>query len=302
GAHRVRHRRVELGGIAALDDDVVLAQAQPHPSGEDVEPLESLVHPQRGQLPPRRVGDPVGLHRRVLWRERHDDEPVAVDDAAPHARVGAAGRHEVVDPDPQAAGEGDDELQAGLPFAGLQPRERARGHPGRVGQLGERPTACLAGGPQPPAHLPQVGLHVTSVRSVFAVSARTLAILPRRRARCSAWTWTPPGTPSSSAAAPPAWPPHSPSPAPGAACSSWTTGSRATASPPPCTASSATTAGRRVSCSPRRGPRRPDTAPPSARAPSPPCTAPAPRSPSSRRRATRSPHGRSSSPPGSPTG
>src|SRR5690625_7511427 len=116
------------------------------------------MHRRRRRLATWWVGDPVRLDGGVLRRERDDDEAVAPDDAAPHPRVGSLRRHEVIDPDPEAARQRQEELQARLPLAGLEPGERARGHPGLLRELGERPAPCLPGRPQPGPHPCPLGL------------------------------------------------------------------------------------------------------------------------------------------------
>ena len=63
GAHRVRGPRVELGGLTAGEHEVLLAEAKPQLPGEHVDPFESVVDPQCGQLGHGRVGDLVGADR-----------------------------------------------------------------------------------------------------------------------------------------------------------------------------------------------------------------------------------------------
>ena len=46
-AEPVRHLGVELGRLADAEDQILVAQHEPHPPGQDVEPLEPVVRARR---------------------------------------------------------------------------------------------------------------------------------------------------------------------------------------------------------------------------------------------------------------
>ena len=118
-AEPVRHLGVELGCLADTEDQILVAEHEPHPAGEDVEPLEPV----------------VGARVRLDWRRRDDDLPrldaagpgqrqhgAAVDAARlqPDARVAdLRGTDEVVDRHPVGLRQRQQQLQAGrrCPFS-----------------------------------------------------------------------------------------------------------------------------------------------------------------------------------------
>jgi hypothetical protein len=78
---------------------------------------------------------------------------------APHARILRLPGDEVVDPDPETAGEGDEQFQRRLAFARLEPRQRARRHARVAGELLQRQARRLSGRAQDRAHLFHIALH-----------------------------------------------------------------------------------------------------------------------------------------------
>ena len=55
-AEPVRHPRIELGGLARVQDEVLIAQHEPEPAIQDVEPLVALVGLRLGRGAPDRDG------------------------------------------------------------------------------------------------------------------------------------------------------------------------------------------------------------------------------------------------------
>lgn len=132
---------VEFGSLATGEDEFVVAESQSKPSGEHVEPLVAVVHARFWCGCPWWVGDLVGVDRGVLHGERCNHESVAPDDRTSNPGVGGFRREEVINPDLELSGERDEEFEARLPFAALQPGERTRRHVGARGQFLKRPAA-----------------------------------------------------------------------------------------------------------------------------------------------------------------
>jgi len=147
-AEPVRHAGVELGDLARLHDEVVLAQPQSQSPGQDVHPLVALV----GLLLDVGIAGRGGRDDHLVrpgpaWPPRQRDERAAIALDRPHLypRVTRRGRaDEVVEWHLIRPRQGKQQLQRRFAAAGLQARQRARGDAGQAGQAGERQLMLLA--------------------------------------------------------------------------------------------------------------------------------------------------------------
>ena len=152
-AEPVRDPGVELCDLAGAQDQVMVGEHQPHPAGEDVQPLVALVRLQLGVrldvgitifqacTPPGcRVS---GMTVRPVHPARLQPDPGVAD-------LGRA--DQLVERDPVSERERQQQLQARPPLPGLQPRQRALGDAGRARRAPVRVTprcwrSCLRRGP-----------------------------------------------------------------------------------------------------------------------------------------------------------
>jgi thioredoxin reductase len=133
----VRQSRVELGDFAGPHRDVVLAEDQSHLPGQDVQPLVAVVRPKL-TLPFRRNDDLPHVHATRLLCQRKDHSAVADARLEPNSRIADVGcADELVERHLMDFGQREEQLEAGLPLAALQPGQRALGDPGLRGERGQ---------------------------------------------------------------------------------------------------------------------------------------------------------------------
>src|SRR5215207_6621295 len=142
-AEPVRQAGVELGDLARLPRDVVLAQDQPHLAREHVEPLIARVGAEPA-LPFGRDDDLPHRHPAGLLCEGIDEPAVARARPGADARVTDPRRaDELVKRQMKGVGQRQQELKARLALAVLQSRERALRDPGLGGQRRQRQPAAF---------------------------------------------------------------------------------------------------------------------------------------------------------------
>ena len=156
GTEPVRDSGVELGHLALLQDQVVIGDDQPQPTGQHVQPLVALVDPQRRCLVGRLDDHLPGLDPSGLAGERDHDPSVAVlghelDPRVPDLR----GADQLVERHLVGLGDREQQLEARLALTRLQAGQRALRDPGRVGQLHQRHAALLAHPTEPGTNLGQ---------------------------------------------------------------------------------------------------------------------------------------------------
>jgi hypothetical protein len=117
----VRQAGVELGGLAGAHRDVVLAEDQPHFSGEHVEPLVAGVGPQAAVALGRDHDLPHGRAARLVG-QGIDEPPVPGAGPRPHARVAdPRSADQFVERQVVRVGQGQQQLEARLALPALEP-------------------------------------------------------------------------------------------------------------------------------------------------------------------------------------
>ena len=150
GAEPVRHPRVELGRLAGGQDQVVLAEHDPEPAVQHVQPLVTLVGPRFGHVAlARRDHQLVCLQPARTAGQRVHGHPVPLHRPRMHPRVGDRRRDELIQRDLVGTGDGEQQLQRRPALARLQPGQRADRDVRRRGQLSQAGAAFPAQRPQP---------------------------------------------------------------------------------------------------------------------------------------------------------
>jgi thioredoxin reductase len=140
----VRHARIELRDLARAHRDVVLAEDQPHLAREDVQPLVAFVGAELA-LSLRRDDDLPDREPGRLLRERKDQTAVAGARLETNARVSYLRRaDQFVERHLVRVGERQEQFEARLPLAALQPGERALRDARFRGKRGQGDAAAAA--------------------------------------------------------------------------------------------------------------------------------------------------------------
>ena len=152
-AEPVRDPGVELGHLARAEHQVVVAEDEPHPPGQDVEPLVALMRTQpRSPL----LGGTMIFHACTPPGCRVSGitvRPFRLLGLEPNAGVAHLRRaDEIVERDPVGLRQRQQQLQAGAALTGLQPRQRALGdarssRPAPSASRRAAARSCLSRGP-----------------------------------------------------------------------------------------------------------------------------------------------------------
>ena len=157
GAEPVRQPGVELVDLARAHRDVVLAEDQPQPAREDVQPLVALVDAQLAVA----LGwndDLPHLHGARLLREREDQPALPPAWSEPDPGIADLGcADELVERNLMGLGQREKQLEARLPLAALEAGERALRDPGRRREGRQRDAASPS---QPSQARADLGQHV----------------------------------------------------------------------------------------------------------------------------------------------
>ena len=158
GAEPVRQLGVELGDLARPHRDVTLAEDQPQPPGENVEPLVALVGSKLRSPCSGGIDDLPRMPAAVRSRQRDDDPAVAHARSRPDPGVAERrGADQLVERHAIRVGDRQQELEARLALPRLEPRQRALRDPRRRRDRGQRHPSLRASAPQPRTDL---GEHV----------------------------------------------------------------------------------------------------------------------------------------------
>jgi hypothetical protein len=156
GAEPVRQPGIEFRHLAGSHGDVVVGEDQPHAPGQHVQPLVALMSAGLRRAGRGRDDHLPRLDASRLPGERHDDPAVAPPGLEADPRVPDLWRaDELIERQPVSLGDRQQEFQAGLPFAGFQPRQGAFGDARRGGHLRKRQATLRSRAPQPRAGLAQ---------------------------------------------------------------------------------------------------------------------------------------------------
>lgn len=157
GPEPVGHLSVELGCLAGAEDEVLVAEHQPHLSGQHVQPLEPVVG-ARGRFGLGAWDDDLPRLDSAGSRQREHGAAVDATRLESDARVADLRcAHEVVDGHPVGLREREQQLQARSSLPVLEPRQCALRDARPLGRLGEREPSFLAHPTQPRAYPVQRG-------------------------------------------------------------------------------------------------------------------------------------------------
>ena len=186
---------VELGHLAGAHRDVVAAEDQPQLPGEHVEPLVALVRAQLGLALLRRDDHLPRMQAARLLGQRDEDTALADSRLEPDAWVAHLRcADQLVQRHLMGLRNRQEQFEAGLPLAGLKPRQGALRDPRRRGQLGQRDSPPGTDPLQARADFGQHGrdrrgaLHPSRKPARSRKWQRTLPNRAASRARLIAWT------------------------------------------------------------------------------------------------------------------
>ena len=175
----VRDARVEFGDFAGAQDDFSIAEREPEPSTQDVDPLVAVVHALLEFLRARTSGNDrlVCLQAAGVPRQRYERHPVFDERLLRDARIAnVRGVDEVVECDVVRAHEREKKLECRLALAGFEPRNGTARNRRQLRRLCERQRTAQPGVFESWAHrFEQFRVFVHHIQ--FAISARKFAIV-----------------------------------------------------------------------------------------------------------------------------
>ncbi|GHJ26000.1 hypothetical protein TPA0910_04330 [Streptomyces hygroscopicus subsp. sporocinereus] len=160
----MREVGVEFGGFALGEDEVLVAEDDPQPPAQDVQPVVALVRAGVGLAAVGQAGREqvlVRLQPAGFAAQRDDGHAVAGERLRTHPGVGfGRGADQLVDRHPVGPGQGQQEFEARSAPAGLQPGQGADRDAGGLGHGGQGGPAATAQRAQPGSDRGEYGVEV----------------------------------------------------------------------------------------------------------------------------------------------